>query len=99
MGISYRFIISAKYGPLKCMFKLYFQIWTLSNIKLIFLHKFLSFCRDNHFEDREDLSQFIHKMKFAKYYTNLEKTYFKYACDVSFFVQYRLESLTGDIGI
>ena len=40
MEFPYRFIISAKYGPLKCTFKLEFQMWTLPDIKLIIGHKF-----------------------------------------------------------
>ena len=35
---SIRIYNIAKYGPLKCMFKLHFQIWTLPDIKLIFEH-------------------------------------------------------------
>ena len=57
MEIPYGFIILAKCRPLKCTFKLQFQIWTLHGIKLIFGHIFLSFFRDIHFEDDEDLSQ------------------------------------------
>ena len=76
MEILDRFIISAKYGPLKYMFKLHFQIWTLPDIKLLFGHEFLSFYRDIHFEDSEGLSQFIHKIKFEKTKTSSpESTY------------------------
>lgn len=88
MEIPNEFIILMKFGPLKCMFELHFQIWTLPDIKLIFGHSFWSFCHDHHFEGSEDLSQFIHKIKFAKQHSHSEKTYFKYAWDVSFFVQY-----------
>ena len=84
--IPYGFIISAKYGPLKCTFKLHFQIWTLPDIKPIFLHKFRSFCCDDHFEDHADLSKLLHKIKFAKHNSHSEKTYFKNACSVFVFV-------------
>ena len=38
MEIPNEFIILAKYGPLKRMFKLHFQSWTPLDIKLIFGH-------------------------------------------------------------
>ena len=56
MKIPYGFIISSKYGLLKCTFKLHFHILTLPGIKLISGHKFESCCRDINFEDSEDHS-------------------------------------------
>ena len=88
LDISYGFIISVKHGPLKCTFKLHFQILALPDIKLIFGRNFLSYGCDIHFADSEDLFELMHKIKFAKSYSHAEKTYFKYACDVSLFVQY-----------
>ena len=38
MEIPHEFNILMKYGPLKCMFELHFQIRTLPDIKLIFGH-------------------------------------------------------------
>ena len=84
MEIPY-FVISAKYEPLKCTFKFIFQIWTLPDIKMLFGHNFLSFGCDTHFKNSEYLSQVVHKIKLAKKHSHLEKAYFKYACDVSFF--------------
>ena len=43
---------------------------------------------DIHFEDSEDFSPLMYKIEFAKNVSNFEKTYIKYAGEISFFVQY-----------
>ena len=43
-----------------------------------------------HFDDSEDLCQFIHQIKFAKKHLHPEKTYFKYECDIILFSIYYL---------
>ena len=87
MKIQNEFIISGKNGPLKSMFKLHFQIWTLPDIKLIF--------GDINFEApvmifilwavKNSLNLYMN-FAFAKIHFHPELTYFKYACDVSFFL-------------